>query len=384
MPNKKRKILILVDHFLPGSNAGGSLQSVANLTNLLKDTYDFWILTRNNDFLCKDPYKEIESNKWIERESGIQVYYLSQDNRNYRKFKKIIGALDVDTIYFNSLYSPFFTAIPFLVCVLNGYKMQKVLAPRGELQAGAINIRYPKKITYITLLKVLGLSKNIIWHATDAQEVEDIKVHFGKKANIRIASNVPKTDQLPWKETIKSRGEVRFAFISRVSPKKNLLFFIELLTRVNGKVIFDLYGIVDDQNYWKECEQAINQLPANIEVKYKGSIPNHNVLNVLQNYHFSVLSTLGENFGHSIFEPLLAGRPVLISDRTPWNELQKKGIGWDISLEAKETWQEVIQQCVDMEDPQYNEMSKSAWLFAKDYIDLDALKRSKDILFSIA
>jgi hypothetical protein len=121
---------------------------------------------------------------------------------------------------------------------------------------------------------------------------------------------------------------------------------------------------------------------SNIKVEHKGAIPNHEVLNQLQNYHFSVLSTLGENFGHSIFEVLLAGRPILISDRTPWSELQKKYIGWDISLDAKETWQEVIQQCVDMEAPQYNEMSKSAWQFAKDYIDLDALKRSKNILFS--
>lgn len=382
MPNEKRNILVLVDHFLPGFNAGGSLQSVANLTKLLKDTYNFWILTRNNDHLCTEPYEEIESNKWIEREPGIQVYYLSKNKRNYRNFNRIIGALDVDTIYFNSLYSPVFTIIPLLVCSTNGYKMQKVLAPRGELQAGAINIRYPKKITYITLLKALGLSKTVIWHATDAQEVEDIKVFFGKKAVIRIASNVPKTDQLPWKETIKSRGEVRFTFISRVSPKKNLLFFIELLKRINGKVSFDIYGVVDDHNYWKECEQAINQLPSNIEVELKGSIPNHKVLDLLQNYHFSVLSTLGENFGHSIFEPLLAGRPVLISDRTPWRDLEGKNIGWDISLDAKESWQKVIQQCVDMEGRQYNEMSKNAWQFAKDYIDMDALKKSTNILFS--
>lgn len=383
MSGEKRNVLILIDYFLPGFNAGGPIQSIANLTRLLKNTYNFWILTRDSDYLSNKPFKEVESDKWIEREPGIQVYYLSRDKRNYRNFKKIIGALDVDTIYCNSLYSPVFTAIPFLICSMNGHNIQKILAPRGQLQAGAIKIRYPKKLAYIAAFKAFGLAKNTIWHATDVQEMEDVKKFFGNNAVIRVAANVPKIDQLSWKESIKKRGEVRFAYISRVSPKKNLLFFIEQLKSTKGKVAFHIYGFVDDRNYWDKCKQAINQLPPNIKVEYKAPIPNHKVLSQLQNYHFYVLSTSGENFGHSIFEAFLAGRPVLISDLTPWRELQTKNIGWDISLDTKETWQEAIQHSVDMGAPQYNEMSKSTWQFARDHIDLNALRNSTNILFSI-
>ena len=50
-------------------------------------------------------------------------------------------------------------------------------------------------------------------------------------------------------------------------------------------------------------------------------------------YHFFILPTLGENFGHVFIEALAAGCPLIISNRTPWLELEKKGIGWDIPLE---------------------------------------------------
>ena len=44
------------------------------------------------------------------------------------------------------------------------------------------------------------------------------------------------------------------------------------------------------------------------------------------------LPTFAENYGHSIVEALSVGTPMLISDNSPWKNLQEKGFGWEISL----------------------------------------------------
>ena len=72
------------------------------------------------------------------------------------------------------------------------------------------------------------------------------------------------------------------------------------------------------------------------------------------------LPTLGENFGHVILEAFCAGCPVLISDQTPWRDLQGKGIGWDLPLDRPDLFQDVLQNCVDMNSLEYVKWSDRA------------------------
>ena len=52
--------------------------------------------------------------------------------------------------------------------------------------------------------------------------------------------------------------------------------------------------------------------------------------------------TSGENFGHAIIEALACGCPVIISDQTPWNDLESFGAGWVIPLDDEKRWKSVI------------------------------------------
>lgn len=71
-----------------------------------------------------------------------------------------------------------------------------------------------------------------------------------------------------------------------------------------------------------------------------------------------LMPTLGENFGHVIPEALISGCPVLISDRTPWRELESKKAGWDIPLSRLEKFHSVLQQCVLMDNKAYKDWSR--------------------------
>ena len=62
----------------------------------------------------------------------------------------------------------------------------------------------------------------------------------------------------------------------------------------------------------------------------------------------------GENFSHVIYESLSVGTTVLISKNTPWKNLQKKGLGWDVDIRKINKFVSIIQN--------YSELSKDQLL----------------------
>ena len=70
--------------------------------------------------------------------------------------------------------------------------------------------------------------------------------------------------------------------------------------------------------------------------------------------------TLGENFGHVIHESLAAGTPVLISDQTPWVGLSEKGAGWELPLDNKSAWVNIITTYFSLAKEQKRRMSLEA------------------------
>ena len=158
----------------------------------------------------------------------------------------------------------------------------------------------------------------------------------------------------------KKPGQLRVVFVSRVARKKNLLGALRMLEGVSGDVFFDIYGPPEDTGYWQECQRLIAALPANIRVRYWGQIEHERVGRVFAEHDLFLFPTLGENYGHVIREALAAGCPVLISDQTPWRNLEAEGVGWDIPLGERERFRSVLRQCVDADAEWYAALSARA------------------------
>ena len=143
---------------------------------------------------------------------------------------------------------------------------------------------------------------------------------------------------------------------------KNLDGALKLLHGLPGQVGFDIYGPreVNDADYWDEVREIMANLSSNIRVEYHGHIKYEDVPGTLSKYHLFLLPTLGENYGHVIIEALLAGCPILISDRTPWRDLEKAGVGWDLPLEEPERFRQVLQKCIEMGPEEYGSLSARA------------------------
>jgi glycosyltransferase involved in cell wall biosynthesis len=158
--------------------------------------------------------------------------------------------------------------------------------------------------------------------------------------------------------------------------KKNLKWFIELLTDIKQPLTLDIYGPIEDKNYWQESLAIIQRLPSNIKVNYAGSISHNEVVSTLFKYHYFILPTLGENFGHVFIEALSAGCPIIISDRTPWLNLYEKSVGWDLPLEEPDKWLEVIRECINADQVKYNNISSKARSFAVEWLSDKKVKEA--------
>jgi glycosyltransferase involved in cell wall biosynthesis len=251
------------------------------------------------------------------------------------------------------------------------------------LQAGALQFKSLKKKTVLNLLYYTGLLKRVLFHATDETEEQDIKRNISGKPSIQLVYDFPAVKQEPFTPIDKKAGHLKCLFVSRVVGKKNLLYLLQVLAATKQQVALTIAGPVEDKDYWKACEQQITALPANCTVHYAGSIPNNQLPEVYRQHHLFVLPTLGENFGHVIFDAFLNGRPVLISDQTPWQQLAEKKIGFDINIANKDGFLKALEQFAAMSQPEMEAWCRNAWTFAHERIkQVTGLKDQYKSLFS--
>lgn len=369
-PAKKKIILVICNYYLPGFKSGGSMRTIVNMIDRLKNKFDFRIVTFGHD---RDlvPYKTVKMDEWNDQ-NGIQVFYLGEKSVNFSKLRELILKVKPDSIYLNSVFSTLSLIVLTLRKIKLIPKLKVILAPEGELSQGALQLKARKKKIFLNFVKPIGLYQNIIWKTTSELEKKDAQRISGKGGKIFVAPNLPALDSFADynqnKKPKKEQGQVYIVFLSRLMETKNINWLLKNLSGVKGELKIDIFGPIEDENYWYETKKLIESLPENIKVEYKGALLHEQVTEKLFEYHFFLLPTLGENFGHVFVEALSAGCPLIISNRTPWLNLADKEIGWDLPLEEPEKWVEVINDCINYDQKKYAHISSKARSFAKEWL----------------
>ena len=69
-------------------------------------------------------------------------------------------------------------------------------------------------------------------------------------------------------------------------------------------------------------------------------------------------ATRHENFGHAVVEAWAHGRPVLLSDQTPWRGLAELDLGWDLPLKLA-LWTRAFESAMRWTEEEWVAMSKA-------------------------
>ena len=374
----KKKILIFVDWYKPSFKAGGPIRSVHNIVNLLHEDFDFYIITSDRDLCDTAPINGIERDVWVIA-GGLRVMYLSSSTFNIFRIFKIFRLIRPDVVYLNSLFSVKFSIFPMIISRFLGLKV--VLAPRGMLGKGALFFKKVKKHLYINTSKILGLYNGINWHATSIRERDDIISFFGGKTRIFIAPNITTVVKSKFSNKVKNQNSVNLLFLSKITPKKNLVYIIEILQQIPDlNIHLTIAGPIENQRYWQRCLDMLKKMPESISFTITGAILHEEIEELFQSVHFLILPTFHENYGHVIVESLIFECPVIISENTPWNNLENKGVGWDIELNQKQKWIDILRRCVTMSQTEYDTMCVKSAEYAKE-INNESVVNDSRMLF---
>jgi glycosyltransferase involved in cell wall biosynthesis len=352
------KVLCVTEFYLPGYKAGGPIRTIVNMANVVAGKVNFSIITRDRDLGDKQRFPGIKADEWQTVE-GARVYYAG----SYGPAAIERNLKGHDVLYLNSFFSPRGSIGPL-------WKFRKraniLIAPRGEFSQGALALKAFKKRAYIMLVKALGRYRHVQWHASTEDEAADIKRAF-PKALIHIAPDPVVLGTIPEQPRAKQSGELSVAFISRISPKKNLDYLLSVLARVKGIVQLSVYGPTEDAAYWARCIGLARDLSAGVGMEYCGELKAEEVSGAFARHDLFAFPTHGENFGHVIFEALRAGTPVLLSDQTPWKPDLSDALA-AIPLESVEGWASALHEALERGPAQQQTARLAAREYARRYV----------------
>lgn len=365
----KRDILIVTPQYLPGFQAGGPVKTISNLILALGDEFSFSVLTSDRDIGATSSYG-LETRKWHPVGKG-RVMYLSPGQKSLWQLARTLRETRHDALCLNGVF-PRLTARILLLRRLRWIRETPVLlAPRGECSPGAIRLKAGRKRVYLWMSGFLGFYRNIIWQASTSRERLDIEargpvrppfVDIRTAADLVIAESGSQTSR-PQKQ----KGYLKALFLSRIARMKNLHVALELINQSAIQINFDIYGPIEDRRYWEECQGVMKRLGPHVHAEYRGSVSPDQISEVFSKYHLLFLPTAGENFGHVIIEALSAGCPALISDQTPWRDLEQHESGWVQSLGDPASFVEALERCANMDVAEWQAWSNGARRYAERY-----------------
>ncbi len=371
-------MLVFVDHYLPGYKSGGPLRTIAAAIEEFGDRFDFRVVTLDRDAGDTEPFAMVsqEPRQWI-RQGGAQVWYLPPRAgfHEWRAMLRALRDLDRGVVYCNSLLSRRSLLLPLVLGRLGVISRSVLIAPRGELDPGALAMKGLRKRTYLRALH--PFLRSACWHASTPAECTYIR-RYQPRAVVHVAIDNHVRRRQPARFPRPPASPLEAVFISRISPKKNLDGLLRSLRFTINPCRLTIYGPAPDRKYWEHCQTLIERVPSHVDVIYKGSLPHDQIESVLETADVMILPTHGENFGHVIAEALGAGCPVIISDKTPWTELVQPHAGVVVTPHDEVGLAAAIDNFAVLDSNQYHQAQlsarrayeRSAQTFSGDLADL--------------
>jgi glycosyltransferase involved in cell wall biosynthesis len=368
--------------FWPGHEATGPNQSLRHLCMALQGDCSFSIVARDRPVGSSIP--TADSSRWHETDIG-QLHYVTAGFAGVLNLRNALRTPH-DLLWLNGFHDREFT-LPALVLRRLRLIPQRptVLSVRGEMSSGALGLKPTRKEVYRTFAHRARLLSDVFIHATSPLEAADIERWFPWSKGVLTAPNIRSlvdVDNALLARHSRPQGSyLRVVLVGRITRVKNILFAIETMSRVTVPASLKIVGPIEDADYWLECERAIVRLPSHVTVKAVGTVPSSAIPNLIATADLFFSPTLGENFGHAIFEALACGVPVLISDRTPWTRLSDQNAGWELPLNSSAPFAARIDDFFGMSQVERSKLRVGARALAERFVaDSDAISATRRLI----
>ena len=348
-----KRILVFNDYYIPAVKCGGPVTSIRNVVMALSDEFEFYIEAANHDFGDNQPFLNIGSEWYKVGPAHVRYHRDGELDFNLKNIEVFIKEVKPDIMWFSGLLVP--NKIHNAIRVGEKIGIPVVISPRGEASPDRMCLKGYKKYPYAALVSLLGIyrKKNVFFHTTSDDEIVGLKKYF--HINEKRIFEVPNIGVVASKRSnqTKTSGEVKIMFISRIHEVKNLHLAIQAVNRMKSSAVFDIYGPIESEEYWKVCKNEMKNSPENVRINYCGKVNPNEVGEVYQKYDCFLFPTLNENYGHVIAEALANGCQVILSKgTTPWDDLDTKA-GFVCDLNKLEQFTEALEKIADESNEDY-------------------------------
>lgn len=252
------------------------------------------------------------------------------------------------------------TSTPYIYC------------PRGSLTSWALNQnRIVKKFALILYQRKI-IEDSLFVHTTSSLENRLLSVYNFKCRSIVIPNPV---HCLSTQDTIsKTEAKVKLnlstkydylLFYSRINKVKGLDYLIEAFTHIkHTKLKLLVCGSIEDKNYFKNLTDFIALRGLKDVILFLGHTSPKDKYLYYSASDLHILPSHSENFGMSVADAFFYSTPVITSHNTPWNNLEKNNIGWNVDLCSKD-----IARCIDLYFNLSSETKVSMFKNCKNYVE---------------
>jgi glycosyltransferase involved in cell wall biosynthesis len=371
---------------------GGPSQMALGFSEALADRgIDVTILTTNANGDVGQPPLDVPLDRPI-LQNGYQVrYFACSPFRRYKFSSDLLiwlwqHASEYDLAHIHALFSPVSTGAAW---VARAQQLPYILRPLGTLDPADLQKKKQLKQIYAILLEKANLSGAAAVHFTSEEEAK-ISHRFGVKTRDLVlplgVSPIDAPD--PADANPLSPDRPTILFLSRIEPKKGLDLLLPALDRLLSEGLtfrFVLAGSnPQDPGYEAHIRQQIETSSLAQCTTIAGFVTGEAKAKLLQEADLFVLPSYYENFGIAVAEAMVAGLPVVISDRVQiWQDVQQSEAGWVSPCDADALAASLKAALQQPEERQRR--GKNARTHALEHYSWEAIARSaidfyKDIL----
>jgi glycosyltransferase involved in cell wall biosynthesis len=366
----KPVVLIFSEWFYPGYKAGVPVESLLNMISNLKDDFDFRVITTNCDYTEREPYPDLIPGSWQKGPFDIPVYYFDYGKVNGSEIGELITEVNPDVIHINGIYSKFFCRVP-LKFVSGNKKILKIVSVRGMLAPSALAIKSLKKKIYLNLARWNAWFSDVVFHATNEMEREQVLTHF-PGAKVKVAPNVPAKCPDSFSPAEFTGEKLDLVSVSRIAPEKNILGGIEALAVISQlpefshlQISWRIFGPVYDPQYYSRCLALSDKHKTRFSVKFEGPLNPLSINMEVSKAHAFFHPSFAENFGHSVVQGFYAARPVICSRKTPWTDIETQNAGFLFNPDDSSSLSGALARLLKLNPDDFRSACKNAFEYGK-------------------
>ena len=229
-------------------------------------------------------------------------------------FSRWLGkhAREFDLIHVHALFS---CTSSLGMAQLRRQRVPYLLRPIGQLNTWSLSQSATRKRLFLKLVDRANLEGAAALHFTsEAEQHEAAAMHLRNSSFVLPLGVAATATHAPMQVP---NSPIRFLFLSRLHPKKQLPLLFEALALLNqcwpGSLWqLDIAGD-GDPPYLQELQQLALQLGIAPQLHWHGFVTGEAKQAMLRQAHWFVLPSASENFGIAAAEALMAGTPVVLA-----------------------------------------------------------------------